>query len=118
MEKSRMHIVAGILDVVESILKLFAVFGLIIAIFAVGSNPMVSSAFGEAGVFMDIPTLLLIIAIPLGVLGIVGMVGGIYALQGKRWALALTGSIAAALPFSVLGIAAFVVTVLTKDEFE
>jgi len=45
-------------------------------------------------------------------------VGGIYALQGKKWPLALTGSIAAALPFSLLGIAAFVVTVLTKDEFE
>jgi hypothetical protein len=117
MKESKMHMVAGVLDVVESVLKLFAAFGLIIAVFAVGNNPMLNSAFGGAGVFVDIPTLLLIIAIPFAILGVLGMVGGIYALLGKRWALALAGSIAAALPFSVLGIAAFIITVLTRDEF-
>ena len=118
MEKSKMHMVAGILTVVAAGLKLSGAFGLVIAIFAVGNNPALNSAFGGAGVFMDIPTLMLIIAVTFAVFGTMGMVGGIYALQGKKWALALTGSIASALPFSIVGIAAFVVTVLTKDEFE
>ena len=118
MEKSKMHMAAGILTVMAATLKLFGAFGLIIAIFAVGNNPALNSAFGEAGAFMDMPTLMLIIAVTFAVLGTMAMVGGIYALQGKMWALALTGSIAAALPFSIIGIAAFVVTVLTKDEFE
>jgi len=118
MDKTKMHMVAGILTVIAAVLKLFGVFGLIIALLAVGNNPVIHSAFEEAGVFMNIPTLMLVIAITLGVFGILGMVGGIYALQGKRWTLALAGSIAAALPFSILGIAAFVVTVLTRDEFE
>ena len=118
MEKSKMHTVAGILAVVAAVLKLFTSFGLIIALLAVGNNPAIYSAFGGAGVFMDIPTLLLVIAVTCAVLGTMGMVGGIYALQGKRWTMALAGSIAAALPFSIVGIAAFVVVVLTRDEFE
>ena len=118
MEKSKMHTVAGILTVIAAMLKLFAFFGLIIAIFAVEGNPAIHSVLREAGVVADIPTLLMIIAVPMAVFGIMGVVGGIYALQGKKWPLALTGSIAAALPFSLLGIAAFVVTVLTRDEFE
>ena len=118
MEQSKMHTVAGILAVIAAVLKLFASFGLIIAIFAVRNNPAIYSVLREAAVFVDIPTILLVIAVPLAVFGIMAMAGGIYALQGKRWPLALTGSIAAALPFSILGIAAFVVTVLTRDEFE
>ena len=118
MEKPKMHIVAGILAVIAAALKLFISFGLIIALVGVGNNPAIHSAFGGAAVFMDVPTLMIIMAVTCAVLGIMGMVGGIYALQGTRWTLALTGSIAAALPFSILGIAAFVVTVLTRDEFK
>ena len=118
MEKTKMHIVAGILAVVAAVMKLFISFGLIIALLGVGNNPAIHSAFGGAAVFMDIPTLMIIVAVTCAVLGIMGMAGGVCALQGKRWTLALTGSIAAALPFSILGIAAFVVVVLTRDEFE
>ena len=77
MQKSETHVVAGILDVVESILKLFSAFGLIFAVFVVGSDPRLNTAFGGAGVFIDIPTLLLVIAVPFAILGVLGMVGGI-----------------------------------------
>ena len=113
-----MHTVAGILAVVAAVLKLFTSFGLIISLLAVGNNPAIYSAFGGAGAFMDIPTPMLIMAVTCAVFGTMRMVGGIYVLQGKKRTLALTGSIAAVLPFSILGIAAFVVVVLTKDEFE
>jgi len=46
-------------------------------------------------------------------------VGGVYALQRKKWGLALVGSIAAFFPPKwILGIAAIVLTVLAREEFE
>ncbi len=113
-----MGTVAGTLAVVAAVLKLFTFFGLIIALLAFGNNPAIYSAFGGASVFMDIPTLMLIIAVTCAVLGTMGIMGDIYALRGKRWTLALAGSIAAALPFSILGIAALVVVFLARYEFE
>jgi hypothetical protein len=50
--------------------------------------------------------------------GILAIVGGIYALQRKIWGLALAGSIAAFFPSWILGIAAIVLTALSKNEFE
>ncbi len=87
MEKSKMHTVAGILTVIAAVLKLFAFFGLIIAIFAVEGNPMIYSMLRESGVFMDIPTLLMIIAVPMAVFGIMGGVGASTHCRGKngRW---------------------------------
>jgi len=57
-------------------------------------------------------------AIPLIILGIIAIVGGIYALKRAKWGWALTGSIVALFPSWPLGIAAIVFTVLAKNEFE
>lgn len=55
----------------------------------------------------------------LPVLGVLAVVGGIHALQRKKWGWALTGSIAALLPICVLvGIAAIILTAQSKNEFE
>jgi hypothetical protein len=58
------------------------------------------------------------IAIILGLLGALAIVGGIYALKRKIWGLALAGSIAAIFGSMPLGIAGLVLTVLSKKEFE
>jgi hypothetical protein len=55
-------------------------------------------------------------SIPL-ILGILAIIGGIYALHRKKSGLALTGSIAAFLPFSLLGLASIILIALSKDEF-
>jgi hypothetical protein len=60
----------------------------------------------------------LAIAITLGVLGVLAIVGGVYALKRKIWGLALAGSIAAIFGSFPLGIAGLVLTVLSKKEFE
>jgi len=52
------------------------------------------------------------------ILGILAIVGGIFPLRGKSWAMALTGAIAAALTPSLLGVAALVLMVMARDEFE
>ena len=53
------------------------------------------------------------------VLGIIAIVGGIYALRRRLWGLALAGSICAlAGPWAILGVLAVVFVVLGKEEFE
>ena len=93
MEKrhSVMPIVAGSLAIASAGFKLLVVLGLMIASTVaiipasiVGVSPLV---------------ILLIIIIPLAILPVLALVGGIYAIQRKKWGLALAGSIAAFLPF-------------------
>jgi len=52
------------------------------------------------------------------VVGIVAIVGGLYAMQRKIWWLALAGSIAALFPFWFLGLAPLILIALSRDEFE
>ena len=58
------------------------------------------------------------ITIPLAIIGILAVIGGIYSLQRKKFGLAVTGSIAAFLPFSLLGLASIILIALSRDEFE
>ena len=111
MNKAWMPTVAGILAITSGCLKLLGVFGLMIAIIAVAADP-----YRHAG-GVDPLVILLAIAIPLAVVGILSTVGGIYALLRRNWGLALAGSIAAVLPFSLLGVAALILTALCRDEF-
>jgi hypothetical protein len=46
------------------------------------------------------------------------IVGGIFAIQRRKWRWALTGSIAATIMPTPLGIAAIIFTVLSKNEFK
>ena len=57
-------------------------------------------------------------AIFLAIVGILPLLGGIYALQRRKWGLGLAGSIAAIFGSTPLGIAATVLMALAKDEFE
>jgi hypothetical protein len=46
------------------------------------------------------------------------IIGGVCALRRKNWAMALVGSIAVIWPTSVVGIAAVVLNIMARDEFE
>jgi hypothetical protein len=95
-------IAAGVLDVICGCCTLVG--GLLFAYFVTAASTM-GSAGWEVFVF---PT----------VAGIVAIVGGICAIRRKIWWLALVGSIAALLPFWVLGIASLILIALSRDEFE
>jgi hypothetical protein len=59
------------------------------------------------------------VGLPLLVLGTVALVGGICALQRRRWALALAGGICALVPLAtLLGILAIVFVAMSRDEFK
>ena len=64
-----------------------------------------------------LPTWLIIVGVPILVLGIVAIIGGVSALRRKSFGLSLAGAICA-LPSSILGILAVIFVSLSKREFE
>jgi hypothetical protein len=64
-----------------------------------------------------IPFWLIIVGVPLLVLGIIAIVGGVLALRRKNFGLSLAGAICA-LPTKILGILAVIFVSLSKKEFE
>jgi hypothetical protein len=57
------------------------------------------------------------IGLILALIGVLSIVGGVYALKRKRWGLALAGAIASDIVFSPCGIPALIFVCLGKDEF-
>jgi hypothetical protein len=105
MEKTWKPTVAGILAIIAGALQV--IFG---AVFATG--------VGFWGGIVGMGWLSAIFA-PLIVLGIVAIIGGIYALLRKIWGLALAGSICAVIgPWFILGILAIIFVALGKGEFK
>ena len=123
MEKTWKPVVAGVLNIVAGAFSILGFIGVIIGIIvfvpfflSVGPGPV--PEFGHWLVPGFIETILLIAAVFLLIVGILPIVGGIYALQRKKWGLALAGSIVATIGSAPLGIAATVFTALSKGEFE
>ena len=115
MQRTWMPVAAGILDIVSGAFGLTGGFVLLV-LGTVGSAVM---GCVEAEIPSFVPAVFLsAIAVPLLIVAVLAIVGGVYALQRKKWGWALAGSIAAFFPTRVLGIAAIVLTVLSKDEFE
>jgi hypothetical protein len=102
---------AGILSIVCGAWGLIV--GLVIALLG-------GSVAWMAGVPFFVPRLLAVIGVPMIVLGVVAIIGGIYAVKRRLWGLALAGAICALLvpPPFVLGVLAIIFVILGKDEFE
>jgi len=109
MKKTWMPTVAGILDMVAGGLSLSVLF-----LFAVG--PMIIMPLNE-GTF-SLNWSLFLMVIPGLAIEALAIVGGVFAIQRRKWRWALAGSIAAFFPSWPLGIAAIVLTILSKNEFE
>jgi uncharacterized membrane protein HdeD (DUF308 family) len=105
MQKTWKPTTAGILSIISGALTLLA--GLAVALLGTFAGAFGSLVLG--GVFAGIAV------VPI-ILGIVSIVGGIYALRRRFWGLALAGSICA-LSCWILGIPAIIFVVLSKDEF-
>ena len=119
MEKTWKPMVAGILDIVagalSAVIWLLLFVGILLFAFTTGVSSL--------NIPVEIPPLLgtlgiLVLTIPILILVILAIVGGVYALKRKTWGLALAGSIAAIFISCPLGIAAIVFTILSKNEFE
>jgi len=115
MEKTWMPTVAGILDIIAGVFGLFGGIGV-----AIASGFLSALGRGFTGaLYMPVVSFnLMMVAIPIIIIGILAIVGGVYALVRRMWGLALAGSIAAFIPSWPLGVAALILTTLSKNEFE
>jgi len=62
--------------------------------------------------------LLGIVGVPVLALGIVAIVGGVFALRRKSFGMALAGAICALFPIVILGILAIIFVAVSRKEFE
>ena len=108
-----MPLIAGILTIVSGAFKFISLLAVAGAFMFVPVTAM-NGGFERMGAM----AVLLAVIIPLAILAILSIIGGIYAIVRRRFGMALTGAIAALLPFSLLGVASLVLIVLAKDEFE
>jgi hypothetical protein len=96
---------------------------MIVVASVVDSSETVLDYIRDAGISTGdiglVQTILIIVAIFFAITAALSLIGGIFALQRKRWGWALAGSIAAILgSWWPLGIAATVFTAMAKDEFK
>jgi len=114
MEKTSKPTVAGILDIISGVLGLMGAISMFIGF------GVVSGALGIPTGYIPgfVPELVLGLAIPLAIIAILALVGGIYAVRRKMWGLALAGSIVAIFTFLPLGIPAVIFAAQSRNEFE
>lgn len=98
-----MPVTAGILTIIAGVVD-----------FLVG---LIRGAIGHAGFFSI--WVLGARGVPLIVLGIIAVIGGVFALQRKAWLMALIGAICALMwPLSLFGILAIIFVALSQKEFK
>lgn len=108
-KKTNLSLAAGIIDIVAGGLSilLLAFMGLFF-LFLSGTDEGME----------EIPYLVALIPLAMLIPSVLAVVGGIFALRRRAWVMALIGSIALILTSQVAGIAALVLTIMAKDEFE
>lgn len=107
---------AGVLEVIAGVLQLVTGMATILVAGGVAGG-MRLAELPRLSMMLPVP-LIAGIGLPLLVLGTVSILGGISALQRRRWGLALAGGICALLPLqTLLGILAIIFVSLSHDEF-
>lgn len=104
---SAIAVIAGSLAISSGGIKILGILALII------TSIFIMPVFG-----LHTITVLLTISIPLAILGTLSIVGGVFAIKRKKFGFALTGSITAFLPFSLLGLASIILLAISKVEFK
>jgi hypothetical protein len=82
---------------------------------AVVFNSITVEEFG--GVFTAIFAVYLIFALVYIAIGVLAIVGGVFAIRRVRWGWALSGAISSSMSFFPLGVAAIVLVAMSQAEF-
>ena len=110
MKETWKSTVGGILSIICGSFGIFA--GLVVALLGGSITWLVGIPFATR--------ILAIIGSPIIVLGIIAIIGGIYAIRKRAWGMALAGAICALLipPPFIMGTLAIVFITMGKDEFK
>ena len=109
---------AGILSIISGAIGLIGIAFLIT--FGAFGEEIARDVLTSIGFLQTVLPLRIIglISIPLFIISMVAIIGGIYAVQRKIWGLALAGAICAIIPAQLLGILSVVFIVISKKEFK
>ncbi len=107
MKRTCKPIAAGVIDIISGCFGILCAISLIIPIVIL---EVLEVSFAEQ--------ILVAVAVICAIAGVLGIIGGTFALQRKFWGLALAGSIGALVSIPILGIAAVILTALSRDEFK
>ena len=122
MEKTWKPTVAGILNIISGVSNLIGFVFMIFVVIAVSSSSAFIMKFIPEEVFPFgtglIVTIIALIAVLLAIHGIVPLIGGIYALQRKKWVFALVSSIVAIFGAALLGVVSTILLAMAKDDFK
>jgi len=113
-------VTAGVLNIITGGLQAIVALGLIVGIILIGSLDM-SGFIDPADLPFVIPVLQLVLGIGVVftiVSAVIPIIGGVFALQRRKWGWALAGSIIAIFANLILGVLATIFVSLSKDEFE
>ena len=103
--------IGGILTILSGALGILGAFSYSVGLGSPGSG------IGKGDIPPFVPSIIFGMGVPSLIIALLALVGGIFALQRRKWAWAITGSIAAALSFILLGIPAIILIAMSKDEF-
>jgi hypothetical protein len=115
--------IGGILSIVAGAFAVFYLIGLLFMVLALSVGGMEYSYFYNGyrhadGFLTAVMVFYIIVMGGMTLLGALGVVGGIFAIRGKNWGLALAGAIAGTITFFPVGVPAIVFVALGKGEFE
>ena len=108
MKRTAMPTIAGVINIVIGSINLLGVLGVGIAII------VITNAAGASAIVISI---LWAVIAGLLILGLPSLIGGIYSVQRKNWAIALIGSIASFLIWNLIGLIPLILVIVSKDEF-
>jgi hypothetical protein len=123
MEKPWMPVVAGLLDIVSGAFGIIVGTFLSLRMFAARAIQQGAAGFGpRAGNFSAMPHFFFPgmsagLGIALIIIGVLAIIGGVYALRQKVWGMALAGSIASVITGCLMGVLALIFTVLGRPDF-
>lgn len=104
-KKTQLSLAAGIIDIAAGGFSLVTLLFMSVFMFVMAGSD-------------EMPLFLALIPLAMLIPGVLAIVGGIFALRRRSWVVALIGSIALIVTSSVAGIAALVLTIMARDEFE
>jgi hypothetical protein len=113
-------VTAGILNIISGAIRGFGIIGLIIAISLIDAGHYFGAVPpSDAPFVLSVVNTVLVFALIISVvLTVLPIVGGVFALQRRRWEWALAGSVAAIIGVFPLGILSTVFVAMGKEEFE
>ena len=121
VNKTWRPVTAGILNIITGVFSAAGAIGLLIVVISVDTSKFLVAVVPPEDLPFIAPlvNMILISLLVLSVFHTVfPIVGGVFAIQRKRWKWSLTGSIVAILAVFPLGVASTIFVAIAKDEFK